>query len=251
MGNSFEIKTMKAVGIDGCKAGWIAACYEDEKVLLFSTLEKLVNHYADGYIFLIDIPLGLASEKFKPRTCEEQARRVLPANKKSSVFPVPCREALYALTYAEANDLNKKILGKGISKQSWFIMPKIKEANDFLICNPDIKSRLKESHPEIAFQFLNDGKPLIHRKKTPEGVAERLRIVSKLDDRSEMLYVKALLGYRRYEVAKDDILDALCLALMQQVITANPDKYVLSSFPSNPSLDDKGIEMAIYYGVER
>lgn len=242
---------MKKVGIDGCKYGWIAACYDDEQVLLFKDITQLMIHYANGYTLLIDIPIGLASKKCKPRTCEKDARKALPTGKKSSIFPVPCREALHAGSYCEANTVNKLILGSGLSIQSWGIMPKIKEVDDMLIHNPLIRPHVKESHPEIAFQFLNRGIPLRYTKKSAEGINERLTILNMHDARSENLYNKALVNFRRKQVAKDDILDAMCLALMQQVINLLPDNYSLSCYASKPPYDEEGIEMAIYYGVER
>jgi predicted RNase H-like nuclease len=254
-----KTQCMKAVGIDGCKYGWVAACYDEEQVALFKDINELTARYGNDYTLLIDMPIGLASANSNPRTCETEARKALSGTKKSSIFPVPCREALQERSYPDKHlkdflktrESNRNVLGVGISIQSYCIMPKIKEVDDFIIKHPGVRQRLKESHPEIAFQFLNNGLPLLHGKKRPEGIAERLSILANHDNRSGTLYAKALTDYRRYKVAKDDILDALCLALMQQVIAANPDKFLLSSFPANPSLDEQGIEMAIYYGINR
>lgn len=247
---------MKSVGIDGCKAGWVTACYEDEEILLFKTIEEVVKHYGNGYELLIDIPIGLASEDCKIRNCEKEARAALQGTRKSSVFSVPCREALHARSYTEkkhledyskTNEVNKNILGKGLSVQSYSIMPKIKEVDDFLILNPEIRQRLKESHPEIAFQFLNY-KELNYNKKSKEGIKERLEILTRLKKQSETLYHKAVANYLRKQVAKDDILDALCLTLTKHLVLTQPDNYTMASFPSDPLHDEEGIEMAIYYG---
>ena len=242
---------MKTAGIDSCKYGWVAASYNDGQVLVFKTIAEILDHYKDDYAFLIDIPIGLSGENRNNRTCEKEARTALPANKKSSIFPVPCREALHAGSYNEANAINKAILGRGLSKQSWFIMPKIKEVDDLLIQDPDVRLQIHESHPEIGFQFLNGNAPLLYTKKTIEGIAERLSILTMHNHRSESLYKKALLQYKRNQVAKDDILDALCLALMQDVIHSQPNKYKMCRFASNPLHDEHGIEMAIYYGCTK
>ncbi|WP_020212011.1 DUF429 domain-containing protein [Flavobacterium rivuli] len=238
---------MKAVGIDGCRYGWVTACYNDGKVLIFKNINDVIKHYGDAYSFLIDIPIGLVSEKNNVRNCEKTARAVLPANRKSSVFSIPCREALTAANYAEANGINRQIMDCGISKQTWFILPKIKELDDVLINDHNIRLRFKESHPEIAFQFLNGGSPLLYSKKTADGATERLAILMRYNEQSESLYTKALIDYKRLEVAKDDILDALCLALTQNLLLAQPDSYKVNRFASNPLLDEHGIEMAIYY----
>jgi len=236
---------MIAVGIDGCRYGWVTACYDDSEVLIFKTINDVIEHYGDSYSFLIDIPIGLASEKCKTRTCEKAARAVLPINRKSSVFSIPCRETLTAAGYAKANGINRQIMGCGISKQTWFIMPKIKELDDVLLSNIDMRLRFKESHPEIAFQFLNGGSPLLHNKKMADGVNERLAILMRYNERSESLFQKAVSNYKRPEVARDDILDALCLALTCALMTEASDR--VRRFESTPLLDEHGIEMAIYY----
>lgn len=242
---------MKAIGIDGCKLGWVAASYDSGDVLIFKTINDVIAHYKDDYIILIDMPIGLASTKNKIRTCEKEARRALPVKKKSSVFPVPCREALSADNYADANEINKKTVSCGISKQSWFIMHKIKEVDDLLIDSPNLQAKIKESHPEIAFQFLNDCNYLINNKKSAEGIAERLTILMKHNDKTEALYNRALLdnkqnGITKY-VAKDDILDALCLAVTLNILLSQPDNSAERLFSANQITDEHGIEMAIYH----
>ena len=238
---------MKAVGIDGCKHGWVAACYDEEKVLLFKNIDDVVAYYGNDSKYLIDIPIGLASKKMPVRTCEKQARTVLPVKRKSSVFAVPCRETLSAFDYPKGNEINRSILGCGISKQSWFILPKIKEIDDLLFDKPDIRSIIKESHPEIAFQFLNGGFYLMHTKKSEEGRAERLAILNRHNTKSEQLFEEALRSYKRKEVAEDDILDALCLSLTQSLIISQPASR--RAIPMHPEFDERGIGMGIYYAV--
>ena len=233
---------MKFIGVDGCKIGWISICYASEEILLFENLKELFSYYQDDFQVFIDMPIGLASAENEFRNCEKEARKLLPPKKKSSVFPVPCRESLEEKTYEETSETNRKILGCGISKQTWFIMPKIKEVDSLLIENRSLRSKLKESHPEISFQFLNSEIPLKHSKKTKEGTAERLEILMKYDQRSSKIYNKALQDYKRKEVAKDDILDAMCLAITAQLSVKAGHR-----IPPDPVLDEFGIEMAIHY----
>jgi len=238
---------MNAVGVDGCKYGWVTASYNDGAVLLFKNIKDVFDHYGKDAAFFIDIPIGLASTAFAIRTCEKTTRAILPAKRKSSVFSIPCREALTAKTYAEANKVNRNVLGCGISKQTWFIMPKIKQLDDVLTKDYDLRNQIKESHPEIAFQFLNKGIPLAHSKKTLEGIAERLDILMRHDERSGVFFKKAIAYYKRGDVAKDDIADALCLALIIKCINEQPHRYKKGSFSSSPLQDEYSIEMAIYY----
>ncbi|MFW0715008.1 DUF429 domain-containing protein [Pedobacter sp. N23S346] len=237
----------KAVGIDGCKYGWIAACHEDGTIEIFQTIAEVWDHFGSDCDFLIDMPIGLPSAKIPQRTCEQEARATLPKGRKSSLFPVPCREAFAAETYQEANEMNRRILGKGLTKQTWFIMPKIKELDHLLIRNDQAKLKFKESHPEIAFQFLNAGKPLLTNKKTNEGIQERLQILQKHHPETEQLYRVAFQKFKRAQVAADDILDSLCLSIMQVKIQDNSKAGIRHTFPEKPITDEFGIEMAIYY----
>lgn len=238
---------MKAVGIDGCKYGWVVACYNEEQVLLFKNIDDVIAYYGNDAKYLIDIPIGLASKKMPFRNCEKQARAVLSVKRKSSVFAVPCRETLSAVDYPEANEINRSILGCGISKQSWFILPKIKEVDNLLFDKPEIRSIIKESHPEIAFQFLNGGFYLMHTKKSEEGRTERLAILNRHDTKSGQLFEEALRSYKRKEIAEDDILDALCLSLTQSLIISQPASR--RAIPMHPEFDEQGIGMGIYYAV--
>lgn len=237
---------MKTVGIDGCRFGWVSASYDDEKILLFETLKELVNHYGNGCQFLIDMPIGLASERLKDRNCEVEVRTILPIHRKSSVFSVPCREAISEKDYVKANEINKAILGKGLSKQTFHIMPKIKELDTLLYENPKMKQLFKESHPEVAFQFLNN-EILQHKKKSVEGITERLDILMNNNILSKKMYENALSTYLRKDVARDDILDALCLALTLHLTTTLSEEYSLHCFPVFVKKDEYGIEMGIYY----
>lgn len=52
------------------------------------------------------------------RLSDTGAREILKT-RKSSIFPVPCREAVYAETYEKACEVNERLTGKHISKQAW------------------------------------------------------------------------------------------------------------------------------------
>ena len=186
---------MKYIGVDGCKEGWISVCSESGEILVFRHIRELVSHNQGDFLMFIDIPIGLASAKNKNRNCEKEARKLLSAKKKSSVFPVPCRESLEGKNYEEAKSINRNVLGCGISKQTWFIMPKIKEVNSLLIKNRSLRPCIKESHPEISFKYLNMGVPLLHSKKTEQGVSERMEILKKYKENSLAIFKEALLTY--------------------------------------------------------
>jgi len=64
---------------------------------------------------------------------------------------VPCREAVYAESYEKTCDINKELRGKSISRQSWNIIPKIRDVDAFLAKNEVFRGKVKETAPEVCF----------------------------------------------------------------------------------------------------
>ncbi len=149
---------MKYIGIDGCKAGWIAWIVSDNAVPAYkvvNTLDELVDELA-GSTTLIDMPIGFSDSQTPDRLCDKAARRFLTSKRGSSVFPVPCREAVYQTDYIAACDANVEKLDKKFSKQTWGIVPKIRELDELIETHPNLS--IRESHPEVVFAALK-GEP--------------------------------------------------------------------------------------------
>ena len=113
------------VGVDGCSAGWFTVFLVTEnekdcrwKVGLFPKISSLIDFLNKEYeqaefLVLIDIPIGLKAGGSGERLSDLGGRRILKA-RKSSIFPVPCREAVYAESYEKACEINEKLTGKRI-----------------------------------------------------------------------------------------------------------------------------------------
>ena len=201
---------MNYLGIDGCRAGWIVAAIDGNgklSHLLIPSLNDLpYNHFE---LALIDIPLEFADQSYRP--CETAAQLLLGPRKRASIFPTPHRSAVFAEDYPEANRLNRVHLGKGLSKQSWNICNKIKEATFFISHRPD--TPLFEAHPELCFYFLNNCKPLLSKKSLSEGANDRLRIIAGHDPTYLQVITATLKITKRKAVKLDDIIDATILAI--------------------------------------
>ena len=105
--------------------------------------------------------------------------------------------------YDEACALSREASGKAISKQTFNILPKIREVDRLLAPAVAVGARLFEMCPELSFAALT-GSPMHHAKRTAEGRAERQaalhRIFGDVDDLAERPPAGA---------AADDVLDAL------------------------------------------
>lgn len=233
---------MKFVGIDGCSKGWFAVLILNERdwsIGIFPDIKSLWEAHQDSTLILIDIPIGLPY--LINRVCDGEARRIL-GKRGSSVFPAPARKAIHARNYEAACQINQKILGKKISLQTWHISHKIWEVDDLLIRDRNARNCFRESHPEICFWALAGGEAMSYSKKTAPGISERLAVLSKRFPGSEDIFRSASGEFKRRDLAIDDILDAMVLA-----ITASSSPENLKTIPEFPDRDREHLPMEIVY----
>jgi len=173
-----NMKDGRYLGVDGCRGGWIACILDhgDFRLERFDSLEVLVDRYPEFDSFLIDMVIGLRSNSKQLRP-ENLARKEL-GPRSSTIFSVPCRQAVYAESEAEQKEENKKVLGKSLSKQSINIIPKIRELDEFLDNHPEYRNKILESHPELVFARLH-GRVVMTQKKEFIGFKDRVNILER------------------------------------------------------------------------
>ncbi|MGQ1786238.1 MULTISPECIES: DUF429 domain-containing protein [unclassified Saccharicrinis] len=234
------------IGIDGCRGGWLFSVLDDNRELnikLFRNLTDGIDLLRQSEAVSIDMPMGIVSEKGEERVCDALARKELGHPFSSSVFNVPCRQAVYAGSYPEANALNREIQGKGISIQAWNIVPKIKELDMFLDEHPILKEKLHESHPELCFKNLK-GAALSYKKKTVEGVRERLVLLKTLYPNIEKHFHVFRNQFFKKDVVDDDVLDSMVLVFNAMEIA----KGNYNQFPDCERKNNCGIRMVVFIG---
>ena len=228
------IKENRFVGVDWLKGKWLAVELHNNIVHYntFENISQICEYYENADAILIDAPIGLPENSDEAKNRPDQAARdyLKVKNRKSSIFNVPFRQMVYAENKEKFWALNEK-LGAKVSSQSFGIIKCIKDVDEFLNVNPEWKNRLLESHPECAFQALNNGQGLEFSKHSDEGIELRTQILSKY-----VRNVKDLLRMTPHS-AREDVLDALALA-----VTA---KVGYKPIPSNPKIDGKGLTMQI------
>ena len=235
---------MNAIGIDGCPAGWFYVLLQTPsrfEIGVINHIDQVTLWLAEDSLILIDIPIGLTNSP-NGRQCDRQARKLLSPFRHTSVFSAPCRRSIQQRSYQKGSAVNYHVTGRKLSKQSWAISPKIKEVDDFLRSQElRVRRKIREIHPEVAFWSLNDHKPMTFNKKTAKGFDERRKLLSRYLHHADELFDTALNHYRRKEVARDDIADALvcaCTASMHPRI---------SSIPEVPECDEYGLPMEIVH----
>ena len=208
----------EVAGIDGCKAGWVVVTSDD--VFVIPSLNRDQFDRAG-----IDIPIGLIDGA--PRACDIEARRYL-GSAGSSVFPAPPRVTLACTDYRSALDAARAATGRGISKQTFNIIPKVAEVDRLI--DPANQDVLVEVHPECTFKMLNDERSL-PSKRTAEGQVLRRRLLAEHFD----IPAGAPPGARL-----DDLLDAYAVLLSVSRFARNAHRAF-----GDGQRDSRGIQMRI------
>ena len=274
---------MRLVGVDGCPAGWVtASCDVSEdgasppSELTFS-IQYTFQALLDGLrgqraVVAVDIPIGLPSggpPQNGRRRADFAARALLGAPRSSSVFPAPCRDTLDATSYGHACELERRARGggKGLSRQAFGILRKIREVDDVVTpahqgpIDSSVRVWVREAHPEVTFARLStDRRGLIHAKRACKpcrespasctGEADRLallrRYVPDFDPGAEQVRLRQqhrhLTGKGGPVVGRDDIVDAVaCLVTALRI--ARGEEQTLPE--GEPECDARGLRMEI------
>ncbi len=222
-------------GVDGCPGGWIAALVDTRThAVRWSRLPgaaEVVALLDDVELVGIDIPIGLPAPG-QVRACDVLTRVEL-AERRSCVFPAPPRVVLAEPDFRSANDVSRRVSGKGVSKQAFFIGARIVDVDT--VMSPSLADRLIEVHPELSFTRLA-GRP-IGTKKTAAGLATRRALLAPWLGAD----VAALVDARPSRVKADDALDALACAWTAERWLRGDAQ----SLPEIPAYDERGLPMRI------
>ena len=227
---------MRLAGIDGCKGGWVAVVTDGDdlssaRLCLADTLSDLMIGQAVDFA-IVDMPIGLSNGP-DPRDVET-GMRLLLRGKTSSVFSTPCRQALFEFDYFEASAINRDVLARGLTKQTFMLFPKLREVDQTVrMLGQD---RIREGHPEVSFAVLS-GAPVLSKKRTPVGAADRVAILAR-----HGLEAGPLLAAKpKAMCATDDVLDAAALLLSAQRFARRHR----ITIPPTPQRDSAGLEMSV------
>lgn len=230
-------------GADGCPAGWMVAFVRpaggEVRTRIIPLFADIAAAPEAPAVIAVDMPIGLPQRIGPGGRGPERAVRPLLGGRRSSVFPVPSREAIYALTYRDACRvaLATSDPPRQVQKQLFMIAPRIREVDRALRTNPALAARVFETHPELAFWRLNGDRPLAYPKKVKPGLALRRELLIGAGFAVAAVEAPPPTGARA-----DDLLDALACAAMARHIHAGTAR----PFPQHPQRDDYGLPMAIW-----
>jgi predicted RNase H-like nuclease len=227
-------------GVDGCRRGWLVAIAltTAEGTLALQDLSLVADFGAvlertrSCAAVAVDMPIGLSTDG--RRQADSEARRRL-GPRRSSVFPAPPRCVLDLTDYEAANTTSKARFGRGLQRQTFNILPKIRAVDAAMTL--DLQDRIVESHPEVSFWALRGERHLQQAKRTAAGAADRLRLL-------ESLYGPSIRGLTPPRgAARDDLYDACVLAWTASRVAARTAVHL----PDEVQRDNRGIRMEIVY----
>jgi predicted RNase H-like nuclease len=222
-------------GVDGCAAGWLVVSEVGGQMnaWIAATIGGIVDRLPEGAVVAIDIPIGIPDRH--DRACCKQARQLL-GKRRSSVFTVPVRACLSAASYEQATALHREADGRGISKQAWGILAKIREVDTFLRLSKGPGVRIVEVHPEVSFARWGNA-PMAYRKSKREGRAEREALIDRFwPAQRERLWASLGSGARRA-----DLYDAFATLWTARRIARG----MHTEMPDTPEYDAMGLPMRI------
>jgi predicted RNase H-like nuclease len=231
------------LGVDGCRAGWLAVRAESSDgrlaltYALYPRFAPILEQHPDAAAIAVDMPMGLyESGRARARPCDQVARQRL-GKRACCVFLPPTRAMLCAESYAPLRAL-------GLSVQAYHLIPRIRELDALL--TPDLQVRVWESHPELSFLAMT-GAPIPHPKRTVEGQAARIDTLRRAFGDTGDAFANALAAFRKQVAPKDagtdDFLDACALAWSALRHIRGESALCIG----DPAHDARGLLMAIRY----
>lgn len=225
------------LGVDACPGGWVVVELRDGRFAearAGATLRSLLPVAAAGGVAVVavDMPLGLLDTGWR-RADSEAAALLGPLRR--SVFRVPPRAVWQEETYDDARGRCRELTGAGLSRQSWGLAAKLREANACL-AEPG-GERLFEVHPEVSFRALAGGTSLLARKKSWSGQMARRSLLA-----TAGIVLPDDLGAAG-RTPPDDVLDAAAAAWTAHRIAHGR----AHSLPDPPEHDADGRPIAIWY----
>jgi len=237
-------------GIDGCKAGWIAVWHPAGNRLaaqigVFKTFAEICDSLPRETLIGVDMPIGLPDHVEAGGRAPDRLARLVLGPRRSSVFPVPSRAAVYAFAdgYPRACSVARATSSPpwAPSKQAFWLFPRIQEIDQALRADRDLAGRVFEIHPEVAFRMMQ-GTPLLEPKKKNGRCHEAGMELRKALLRDQGFPVSVVGHELPRGAGLDDLLDACAVSWS----TARIENSEAEVFIEPPGLDGMGLRVAIW-----
>jgi predicted RNase H-like nuclease len=127
---------------------------------------------------------------------------------------------------------------KGITRQTFNILPKIREVDDLLHARPELCDVIREIHPELCFRELA-GMPMRHCKSSRAGKDERRTALGRAFPDLDLIEKDG----RTQGLPVEDIFDAAAACWSARRLATGKGR----SLPEVVPFDSTGLHMAIWW----
>jgi predicted RNase H-like nuclease len=220
-------------GVDGCRRGWVVVMLDEDgfsRAFTRASFGDVLTAVDGCSVVGIDMPMGLVDEG--ARECEQLARLALGA-RAGTIFAMPPRHVLEAVTHEEALARCRALGVPGVSAQGFALRGKVLEIESHAaragVCRLEV-------HPELSFTTMA-GRAVLPRKRTWDGLWQRDDLL-----RAQGIELPRSLP-ETTGAAPDDVLDAAAVAWTAQRY-ARGDAV---SLPDPPQTGPRGEQIAIWY----
>ncbi len=221
------------LGVDGTTNGWVGIVLADgryETANAAETLDALVAEAGAMDVIAIDMVIGWVAGT---RRADSLIRKQLPG-RAPTVFNAPPAAVRGASSYEEGCTLAEEATGKKITKQTWYLVPKIEEATAFAASS---SCRVVEAHPELSFATMRGDGPIPFSKKTWGGLVERRDLLA-----AEGIDLPDYIGAPA-RAAPDDVLDAAAVAWTAYRVATDRAEYL----PDEPEEGIDGVQITVWH----
>lgn len=231
-------------GLDGCRKAWACVLLDLDdpsrhQAARFGSVADILDGPEAPIAVGVDVPIGLPERTTTGGRPADIAARRLLGRGGSSVFPVPPRAAVHAGDYDAVRRLAlaNSDPPKSVSRQTYEILPFIREVDGMLCARPALRARVHEVHPEVAFFRLNGDRALGHRKREAAGQALRRALLLQAG-----LPEALVMSRPPRDVGLDDHIDAMVGLVVARDIVLG----AATPIPDPPERDARGLPIAIW-----
>jgi predicted RNase H-like nuclease len=194
-------------------------------------LRDVVDNIPEYTVIALAAPIGLEESPHRGgRDADHEARRLLGFPRAGAIASTPCKPALAASSYPEAQAANGGVLDVITWRQFRHIAEVAAEVQ------PYMQRRIYEVRPELSLFQLNDDQPMRLRKRSVAGVAERSALLL-----NKMPGAERVLNAELPRVRAAHLVDACAALWTARRISAR----AVARVPETPQWNDDGLRMEI------
>lgn len=234
-GGGPELAYRLIAGVEPCPGGWLVVSARlrgitahPQEPELFPTFTEILDYLPSFEIIAIHCHLSFPDEDTAGgRTCDKLARQLLGWPRSGAIGSPPSRH------YMETGDLDARAR-KGLNPINARMMRRYAEVAAEM--QPYRQRQVFEVHPELSFYQLNNDKPMLYSKNTPEGVAERRALVM-----NKIPGIDVIFDAELPRVTPAHLLDATADLVTARRIAAR----AVTRLPEDPEWDEQGVRMEL------